>query len=189
MMKPAEEIERRFNAIEDAYLQISKLQEAIPAYLNEESDVIVPDPQELNISHPPSAKERGCMHSLFAKKKVKDAKVEKPREEPEEPEDWDTKEEVAGRFDEQGNFIVEEAPAADEPAAADEWITVEQKTKKKKQKEKEEQVTYTAVHQQEQFKEQKPIKKTVCKEEVDSDSDGFTVVHDKKGKKNKKPLK
>ncbi|KAI5166478.1 hypothetical protein NEIG_01720 [Nematocida sp. ERTm5] len=191
-MRPEEPlaVEQKENLIVEAYRAISKLEETIPAYLNDASDIIGSDPQELNILYPPSSKERGCISSGSPKKKAKDSKPEKAREEIEEPEEWDTKEEVVGRFDEHGNFVVDEAaPTADESSNGEDWITVEQKTKKRRQKEKEEQLTYTAVHHPEQKKESAPIKKHVPVEESDVDSDGFKIVHDKKGKKNRKPLK
>ncbi|KAI5190810.1 hypothetical protein NEMIN01_1212 [Nematocida minor] len=187
-MKPAEETERKSNAIEEAYSRISKLQEQLPLYLNEESEIIGADPQELHISLPPSTKERGCINSPFPKKKTKDPKYEEAKEEPEE---WDTKQECAGRFDEQGNFILEEANPQEEFSTGEDWVTVDLKTKKKKQKEKDEQLTYTAVQTLEQKKTAKLPKKNApkSKEESDTDSDGFKVVHDKKSKKSKKPTK
>lgn len=195
MMLPAEEIERKTGLIEDAYNRISKLQEEIPAYLNEESDVIGADPQELNISLPPLAKERGCMYFPFSKKKSRDQRIEDP-EEPEVPEEWDTREEAVGRFDEHGNFVLEEATPAEESSTGEDWIVVEQKTKKKKQKEREEPMTYTATQLIEPKKMQVPAKKPVVKTreteakgESDTDSDGFKLVLDKRSKKHKKLLK
>lgn len=196
MMKPIEEVEvRKSSAIEEAYNKLRKLEEQIPAYLNEESDIIGTDPQELNISFPPSVKERGCINTQAPKKKAKEHKPEEVKEEvKEEVEEWDMRVEAAGRFDEKGNFILEEPPVQDESSNGEDWVTVEIKTKKKKQKEKEDQVTYTAV----QVTEKKPAargqKKTSpkpkeTKEESDTDSEGFKVVHDRKSKKNKKYTK
>ncbi|EIJ87385.1 hypothetical protein NEQG_02508 [Nematocida parisii ERTm3] len=138
-MRPEEPLamEQKENLIVEAYRAISKLEETIPAYLNDASDVIGSDPQELNILYPPSSKERGCISSGSPKKKAKDSKLEKAREEIEEPEEWDTKEEVVGRFDEHGNFVVDDAaPTADESSNGEDWITVEQKTKKEDRKKK-----------------------------------------------------
>lgn len=190
-MKAIEEAEaKRSNKIEEAYNQLRKLQEQLPSYLNDESEIIGTDPQELNISFPPSSKEKGCINFLLSKKKAKEIKVEEIKEEVEE---WDMRAEAAGRFDEKGNFILEELPPQDESSNGEDWVTVDQKAKKKKQKEKEEQVTYTAV----QTIEKKPapavkhpkkpvVKPKESKEESETDSDGFKIVHDRKSKKNKK---
>ncbi|KAH9385948.1 uncharacterized protein NEMAJ01_0844 [Nematocida major] len=194
MMKP-EDVERKKSEIEEAYIRLSRKQEQIPAYLNEDSEIMGSDPLELCISHPITQKEKGCIsHQPLHKKKPKDAKPSQKEEEKEldESVEWDTKEDGVGRFDEHGNFVID-SQTADEPSTGDEWTVVEQKPKKKKQKDREEQLTYTAVQTAEYKSDPKTVKKQKEKgkpaehqEESDVDSDGFKLVQDKKGKKNKK---
>jgi len=109
----------------------------------------------------------------------------------EEAAEWDREVEGAGRFDEKGNFVLDEPEKEESSSTSEDWITVKSSKEKKKRQGKED-VTeeYTAIPVPVQA--QAPVETKAAHEaqsqkkkeetEEDTDSEGFTVVKEKKNK-------
>ncbi|KAI5186619.1 hypothetical protein NEHOM01_1587 [Nematocida homosporus] len=217
--------------LKDVLAEISQLEEHIPVFINEESDILGPDPKILQMSLPLNPKERNCLsypiltppkrskiqvttqtttytsvhrHSLRSSPFLSDG--EEMEEIGEEEAVWDTKAECMGHFDDEGNFLLrQEQQETSEPlgrfddsgnfvmdqsqsesSTSEDWIVVEKsKTKKKRQSHPPaEAQSYTAVQNM-----PKPAPRSTSQRSIpvsdslsDTDSEGFTVVKDKKSK-------
>ncbi|KAI5171213.1 hypothetical protein NEFER03_0615 [Nematocida sp. LUAm3] len=212
MVGATEVTKSKESKIQEALLELNKMEEHIPCFFNEQSEIMTLDPHHLLHAYPVSSKEKIYILSgedrFFSPRPAsqnkrtsigmgsssdnsfQEEKEEAPMEEP-----WDVNiEDKQGYFDEHGNFTVEQEKE-ESSSTGEDWITVKnpKKTKKKTQKPKKAPQSYTAVQEIPKEEEQKrktyPLKEkekeksqNQLKEESSSDSEGFTVVKEKKSK-------
>ncbi|OAG29085.1 hypothetical protein NEDG_01224 [Nematocida displodere] len=201
-----EETERVPHVLDELFGKIDSLEEHIPAFLNEDSEILGSDPQKLQLTRKLSQKEKTLLATPPAKRSytVTYAVEEEVRvtttpdglrvdyEETEElgadePIDWDIKVDGTGYFDAKGNYVKQEEE--DSESDQDDWITVKGSKTKKKKTPVEEPLSYTAVQNITPPNPKKVHAKTTVtqasKTDPDTDSEGFTTVKDKKAKANK----
>ncbi|KAI5189011.1 hypothetical protein NECID01_0366 [Nematocida sp. AWRm77] len=220
--------------LEEIFEHINKLVEEIPSTINEHSEILGTDPQTLQISLPLSSKEKVYLKpetdSVYFQKRSKgrfpgkEVRVHtqyyaeeygmeiEEVERTEEVEEWDIKIEGKGRFDQNGNYVMDDSameqientekdqePAQEkskeEPSSTEEdWIMVQDGKSKKK-----------PVHKGKPHIHKPDVQKTgkvsrdrelagastsqhphySSKKDVSeehTDNDGFTVVKDRKSK-------
>ncbi|KAI5179832.1 hypothetical protein NEOKW01_0295 [Nematocida sp. AWRm80] len=156
MLSTESEMTQETSTLDGLLIELSKKQEQIPSFIEEDSFILGIDPLELQASLPIDIKEKAFLYKRpkntahIVSKTYESLIIEEDEEGEDIKMEWETQEDLEGEFDAQGNFIIiqsttEKEKEKEESSTGDDWITVKGKTKKKKTPKKTEPQTYTAT--------------------------------------------